>query len=141
MVFSNLPQGPLPVPFSYDLSMVSPFKDTSIDGLESLLVNPIAVCFRLLPPLWSLSPLTACLFKGLAVNPGSGPSVGGLFLQKARSLEPGRRRLVIVLSRLAARPEYSQTQVPPLWVRRSHFAVGHFLGFVVFPEPATLGYG
>jgi hypothetical protein len=56
-------------------------------------------------------------------------------------LEPGRRRLVIVLSRLAARPEYSQTQVPPLWVRRSHFAVGHFLGFVVFPEPATLGYG
>jgi hypothetical protein len=85
MVFSNLPQGPLPVPFSYDLSMVSPFKDTSIDGLESLLVNPIAVCFRLLPPLWSLSPLTACLFKGLAVNPGSGPSVGGLFLQKARS--------------------------------------------------------
>jgi hypothetical protein len=43
--------------------------------------------------------------------------------------------------RLAARPEYSQTQVPPLWVRRSHSAVGHSLGFVVFPEPATLGYG
>jgi hypothetical protein len=42
---------------------------------------------------------------------------------------------------LAARSEYSLTQVPPLLVRRSHFAVGHFLGSVVFPEPATLGYG
>jgi hypothetical protein len=82
MVFSNLPQGPLPVPFSYDLSMVSPFKDTSIDGLESLLVNPIAVCFRLLPPLWSLTPLAACLFKGLAADSGSGPSAGGSFYKK-----------------------------------------------------------
>jgi hypothetical protein len=55
-------------------------------------------------------------------------------------LEPKRLRLDSS-SRLAARPEYSQTQVPPLLVRRSHFAVGHSLGCVVFPEPATLGYG
>jgi len=85
MVFSNLPQDPLPGPFSYGLFMVSPFEDTSFNGLESFLANPIAVCFRLLPPLWSLSPLFACLFKGLAVNPGSGPSAGGFSCEKPAS--------------------------------------------------------
>jgi len=85
MVFLNLPQDPLPGPFSYDLSMVSPFEGTSIDGLESFWINLIVVCFRLLPPLWSLSPVIACLFKGLAVNPGSGPSAGGFSCEKPTS--------------------------------------------------------
>jgi hypothetical protein len=40
---------------------------------------------------------------------------------------------------LIARPEFSPEQVSPLLVLRSHCAVGHFLGCVVFPEPATRG--
>jgi hypothetical protein len=39
---------------------------------------------------------------------------------------------------LAARSELLPTQVSPLLVGRSHFAVGHFLGYVVFLERTTL---
>jgi hypothetical protein len=31
------------------------------------------------------------------------------------------------------------SEVPALLVLRSHFAVGHFLGYVVFPRKAALG--
>jgi len=42
--------------------------------------------------------------------------------------------------RLAARSEYSQTQVSPYRFGDPTLPLGHSLGFVVFPEPATLGY-
>jgi len=32
------------------------------------------------------------------------------------------------------------TDVPPLWVKRSHFAVGRFLGCVVFPSVSFAGH-
>jgi hypothetical protein len=38
----------------------------------------------------------------------------------------------------AARSEFSSAQVPPLLVWRSHYAVGRFLGSVVFPSRTTL---
>jgi hypothetical protein len=38
----------------------------------------------------------------------------------------------------AARSEFSPAQVPPLLVWRSHYAVGRFLGSVVFPWRTTL---
>jgi len=51
MVFSNLPQDPLPGPFSYDLSMVSPFEDTSIDDLESVLADLNSSLLSLAAPI------------------------------------------------------------------------------------------
>jgi hypothetical protein len=39
---------------------------------------------------------------------------------------------------LAARSEFSSAQVPPSLVWRSHYAVGRFPGFVVFPWRTTL---
>jgi len=41
-----------------------------------------------------------------------------------------------VLSELAARSESQPAEVPPVLVRRSRLAVGHFLGFAVFPRQA-----
>jgi hypothetical protein len=43
-----------------------------------------------------------------------------------------------VLPGSAARSEFSPAQVPPLLVWRSHYAVGRFLGSVVFPWRTTL---
>jgi hypothetical protein len=40
-----------------------------------------------------------------------------------------------VLTELAARSEFQSGEVPPVLVGRSRFAVGHFLGFAVFPSP------
>jgi len=42
---------------------------------------------------------------------------------------------------LAARSEYSQTQVSPYWLDDPTLPLGHSIGYVVFPEPATLSYG
>ena len=41
-----------------------------------------------------------------------------------------------ILSELAARLEFQPAEVPPVLVRRSRFAVGHSLGFAVFPRRA-----
>jgi len=51
MVFLNLPQDPLPGPFSYGLSMVSPFEDTKFDGLESVLADLNSSLLSLAAPI------------------------------------------------------------------------------------------